>query len=175
MELFRFDYTISEEDYIKFNLYYMLHDANTKKSLTMMQWLVPAIVIVVGLLLVRDTAIWIFYGILCALWIAFSKKLMLKSAVRNIRKMGKKGTLPYSSKGTVIFTENSVTDKGNRATTEIEYAQIEKVCFFEDYIYVFFSSVGAVIINLASIPETDRAKPEEILRGKVSAEKLLRD
>lgn len=88
----------------------------------------------------------IFMTILSILWICYSKKFILKSMKKGLKKMKKEGRLPYSNEAIVKFDDESIHEISLNTESKTKYSLVEKIAVTEKAIYIYFSSVQAYIL-----------------------------
>lgn len=159
---------VTEQDYIDFNKYQLLHSAAGKKNLLIIRFLpllfsvfLFLIMLMAGTgtgLLVTEAVV---LGIISVLSFFFSERFVLKGMDKTIEKLKKDGKLPYSTDGRLIFTEEYIQEITAASETKVFYTSIEKVCVSEHIIYLFFSSAQAFLI------------PDSCFTGNGQKEQLL--
>lgn len=172
---FKFDYKISEEEYLAFNNYFMLNSPIGKKALLMtrLSGVTIAILAVViffiagaetGLILTEAVLLAVF----CIIWIIRSKHIMLKNNAKSIKKLKESGKLVYAESGTLIFDDTSILEISKDSQMKTNYSLLERVDIAEDAIYIFFSAAQAYILPFESFKDEDeKAEFIEFINKKV--------
>ena len=164
--MYQFKNSVTEDDYLAFNEYHLLHSAQGKKAVNMFRILTPilsllAIVIfwvanVSQELLVAEIIALSLVSIIMAF---YSKKMLLKTIKNNLKRLKKDGKLPFSKETTIIFDEERIHEKSIEAESSILYTSIEKIGEGDQAIYIYFSALQAFILPYRSF-ESDEQKNE---------------
>lgn len=151
--MYQFNYQCDDNDYFAFNQYHLENSVPGKKALLTFRLVIPVfciLVIMIFLVAHADAKFIIMESvillIISVLWIIFAKKMYLQSIKKGIRKMHKKGKLPYSSQGTLSFGEQEITDSGSIGETKVCYSAIEKIGVTDQAIYLYFTAIQAFIL-----------------------------
>ena len=166
--MFQIKNSITKDDYLSFNQYHLLHSEQGKRAINMYRIVTPvlsllAIVIfwiaeVSQMLLITEI---IALSIVSIVMAFYSKKLLLKSIKKNIRKLEKDGKLPFNKESTITFNDDSFQEKTIQTETSIQYTAIEKIVQGDQAIYVYISSLQAFIFPYRLF-ESDEQKSEFI-------------
>lgn len=166
--MFQINNSITTEDYLTFNEYHLLHSEQGKRAINMYRILAPvlslfAIVIfwiadVSQVLLITEI---IALSIVSIVMAFYSKKMLIKSVKKNIRKLEKDGKLPFSKESTITFNDDNIHEKTVQTETRVQYSAIDKIILGDQAIYVYFSSIQAFIFPYRSF-ESDEQKNEFI-------------
>ena len=151
--MFQFHYTLTEDDYIKFNMNHALNTKAGKKTGLILKSLVPCIFVAMIVLSLSNgishssliTEIVIF-TIVSILWVILYKKIILRNIKKSMRMMKKSGRLPYNINGTMTFDENLICDTAPTQETKTSYNLIEAIYTTNDAIYIYNSAVTAFIL-----------------------------
>jgi MFS superfamily sulfate permease-like transporter len=149
--MFEFQVTLTDEDYLQFNVYHMLNGPDGKRSLLFTRLVVPMICFLTVLtsaysdpeLAVIEAVI---LTIISVLWVIFSKKILAKSMKDNVNRMRKNGKLPYSAASIIKFDDACVHEITPDTETKTRYSAIEKIYDTEKAVYLFYSSLQAYIL-----------------------------
>ena len=178
--MFEFKTTLDDDDYLLFNQYHLLNSPTGKKSLIFFRFIIPFICLVfvviffiagVDFQLILIEAI--VMTILSIIWVGFSKKMILISMNRRIKKMKKEGRLPYSNEATLMFDDEIIHEITPNTEIKTKYSLIEKIAVTEKAIYIYFSFVQAYILPVTAFSnEMEKIKFLEFINLKVG---ILRD
>lgn len=163
--MYEFNIALGEDDYLLFNKYHFLNSAIGKKNLMTFKIIIPLICYTfvflsnifnsdIQLVLIET----IVMTILTILWIGNSKKILLNSMRKNIRKMKKVGKLPYNKDLILKFTDDIILEITPNSEYKTKYSVIEKIAVAEDAIYIYFSSVQAFIIPISVFSDENEKK-----------------
>lgn len=178
--MFEFKITLDDDDYLLFNQYHLLNSPVGKRNLMTFKMIIPFIcfmfVVVIfivnpdfQLLLIEA----ILMTILSILWICYSKKIILKSMKKGLKKMKKEGRLPYSNEAIIKFDDESIHEISPNTESKTKYSLVEKIAVTEKAIYIYFSSVQAYILPVTAFSEdAEKQKFLEFINLKVDS---LRD
>lgn len=160
---------VTEEDYLKFNEYHVFHSKSGKRTILLMRILFPVIVVVLEFLAVLQSQDYfyivfesIFMVIAIAVWEIMMKKIMksiVKSSIRNAKKDGK---LPFHEEAQIEFMEDAIVERCGDNITTINKADIMKICEEENYYYVYFGAMQAIIIPKRCLGEKQAALEETL-------------
>lgn len=166
--MFEFNVELNDEDYIQFNQYHMINSPMGKRNLMIYRAIIPIVCFFVisifwmagvdGLLIFFE---FVPLTILSLLWVIGSKRIIIRSVKRNINRLKKEGRLPYEKQYVVKFQEEIIHEITSEEESKIKYSKVEKVIATENYVYVYLSSVHAIILPLKVFK--DRIKMEEFL------------
>ena len=164
--MYQFINSVTEDDYLAFNEYHLLHSTQGKRVLMTHRLLTPSIslfaIVVFWIadvsreLLITEM---IGLGLLSIVMTISSKKRILKTVKRNIARFKRDGKLPFSKDTIITFDEDHVHEKSNETETRIQYSMIDKVVEGNQVIYIYFSALQAFILPHRSF-ESDEQKNE---------------
>lgn len=178
--MFEFKITLDDGDYLLFNQYHLLNSPVGKKNLMTFKMIIPficfmfvAVIFIVNpdfqLLLIEA----ILMTILSILWICYSKKIVLKSMEKNLKKLKKEGRLPYSNEAIIKFDDESIHEISPNTENKTKYSLVEKIVVTEKAIYIYFSSLQAYILPVTAFSED--VKKQQFLKFINSKTDRLRD
>lgn len=177
--MFKFNYTLNEEDYVNFYEYHFFNSNNGKKSFLLLRLVPPLIscfLVFIFLVIRADaiTTIIVAIAMTCSsiTWIIFLKKIMLKSLKNNIMYLKKEGNLPFGEGVTLVFGEKSFTGISPESETTTEYSVLEKTCVSDKAVYIYAGSIPAYIIPLSCFStETEKQSFLDFINSKITGEK----
>ena len=167
---FQLNITVTEDDYIAFNLFHSLDTAEGKrgvlKSRIIFLSLFVAIVVVLMFIL-RPTwfstlyclllGIWTFYRLFCV------RHIISRNIKKHIEKIKKVGKVPFVPNATLEFYEDRLVEITETTRTECQYRAIEKICVVNDqHIFLYNSAASAFIISIPQIRA--QVNPTDLLR-----------
>ena len=169
----KFYVTTNDEDYIKFNEYYLLHSNQGKSLLWTMRLMLPVFALVaivfMGLgnversLLIVECAVLV---ILSVVWQFQAKKIMLKSVRKGVENTKKDGKLPYPPQSELEFTENEVIETTENSVQKARYAEIRLVGETEEHIFLLLGALQGIVIP-KSCTEGRADELIQFLKGKI--------
>lgn len=158
--MFEFKITLDDDDYSLYNQYHLLNSPSGKKTLMYFRLIIPFIsFMVVVIFSIADSDFLlilieaILMTILSVLWIAYSKKILLKSMKKNIKNSKREGKLPYNNEAILKFDDESVHEIAPNTENKTKYSMIEKIAVTEKAIYIYFSSVQAYILPMIAFSD----------------------
>lgn len=161
--MLEFNYSIAEDDYLRFNTHHVLNTDVGKKALKTYRF--TFIVISLCMLLIvavisRDLTLIILeavlLGILLLIWLLLSNQNYLNAIKRKLTSMKKKNIpLPYSEESKLSFGDESFTDFSNNIATTYNYAIIEFIWVTPTDIYIYINAVSAIIIPFTAFSSVD--------------------
>lgn len=157
-------YTISEEDYIQFNLYHMEESPSIRKQFQMLRLYLPVIsamvIFFVGTLVLNQPAIyWGIVGLLYAAgWLIFYPRLHKISVKNNVLKLAREGdnSSIFGDK-TLVIEGDKITIFGQDTIEVITKAAIKEIHQKNDLLILYNSSVSAHIIPTRYLTEHELA------------------
>lgn len=151
--MYRFEYDITEQEYLQFNEYHLLNSAAGKRGLilTKCMGLIFSIVLVVAFiiagaesgLIITET---IFLAVFSIIWFARGKKTAIKNMRKQMEKLKKENGKLYSDKGTLIFDEYGITDISEDKELKTPYSTVTQLCIGNNALYIYFSPMMAYIV-----------------------------
>ena len=158
--MFEFKINLEDDDYLQFNEYHLLNSPSGKKILMLFRFFIPFIcfmVVVIFSIAGSDFLLILIEAIMMTifsiLWIVYSKKKILKSMEKGIKKMKREGRLPYSDEAIITFNDESIHEITPNTDNKTKYSLIEKVAVTENAVYIYFSSVQAFILPVSAFSE----------------------
>ncbi|MCL2677728.1 MAG: YcxB family protein [Clostridiales bacterium] len=157
MTMFKFTYTLNEEDYFEFQKWHYLNSPGGKSHLLGGRLLTPlfcALIIFVFWIAKADALMIIAQAIgltiLSIWWIIFGAKPWGIKTVRDgVKKLKKNGKLPYGKESTLVFDDEAIIETTSENEIRTVYSAIERVVETERYFFVYKNSAQAIIIPLS--------------------------
>lgn len=152
-------YKLTEEDLVAFQLYHIDTSETSKRMNKINRLLGPVLFIVSELimLLITDSAVsGILFGILMAiatvLWYFYYPKYMKKRVKKYVRRMLKEGkNKGLDNEVALTIAEDKIVVNSLYQESTTKWSVVEKVTRDEAYIYIYLSSVNAIIIPMRAI------------------------
>lgn len=170
---------LTEDDYLKFNQHSMLNSKVGKNSLLYIRILGPILFLAAIMLLVPRNFVSLIIGLILwvaisALWLIYSKKLILSNLKSTIKYMKKDGKLPYSEESRMVFGEEDVHEYCDDNETITKYPNFEKIYITETGIYMYFNAAYAFILpNSCFKSSVEKDELVEFLKGKIDSDKFI--
>lgn len=173
--LFEFNIKQTDDDYLEFNKFWMLHSHYGKKQIKSIRviiavmWIVFILISLFGGGFTLDSFIGIIpYIILLVLFevgVTPFVKLILKTTIKNLKKSGKMG---YSPKSTMEFYDGEFIEKTDENETRQKYTAIERVSIVAGKnIYIHINNLMAYILPWYCFDDDEqRAQFIEFIKAK---------
>jgi len=145
-------YTLTEEDYLKFNLFHIKNSDTAAKSLKMQRFITPFVYIVLAFVFSKMMDVPLLYtlipfAIVGVLWIIFYPKYFYRVVVRQTKKMIKEGKNEgLLGSHTMFLNDEGIRDTNATGETKVNWSGILHLKEDHDNLYVYNSSVSAYIL-----------------------------
>jgi len=151
---FKFDVTMTDQDYLDYNLFVLLKSPYNKNMLLAFRIVVSAFFAIIPSipLLSNEFSTGTIIGLvlivtIIVLYNIFFSKSFARTIKSNIKKQKKKGKLSYTPVSTLEFFDDKFIETSPLNKTEQSYAVIERISIVENrVIYIHVSSVVGYII-----------------------------
>lgn len=159
----KFEITITEEDYIKFNIDH-LKTSQVGKWMTRTTWFIFIMAFVFcgisffinaksdGTPLFVPTIWTAFFGILMLVYMLFfNKKVIKRSVMKTIKVQKKDGKLPFFEKSVIEFTDEEIIEETDTGISRAKYDKLETLCICDTVMYLYINSQQAIILPYSQI------------------------
>ncbi|MEL1135431.1 YcxB family protein [Desulfitobacterium sp. THU1] len=158
-------YYLSEEDYLKFNLFHIKNSEPAKQALKKQRFLGPAIFMtfaaflsIVGSRPYQE--VMIMFTLLSVLWFIYYPKYFYRYITRNSKTLLKAGNNDdLFGEHHMVLAEEGIIDTTAQGETKLNWAGIQAINQDEDNLYLYNSSISAYIL-----PKRDIDDPKELKR-----------
>lgn len=175
-----FEFNVNDDDYLKFNLYCMQSLPQWKTNILKYRLCLPLIYIAICIMLIVgdcNSELLTICGILCSIvsiiWIIAAPKIYYNVIKKTILKQLNSDQTLYSKQGTIILDDNQISCHTERTDLSHNYSSIEKIVLSDNDIYIFTSSVTAIILSKDTLSHIDRDQLNEFLKTKIAKEKFV--
>lgn len=157
---YRFQITLSEEDYFSFNIFHLLESPEGKKNLLRgrLIFIGISVLLCIGIcLFVRNdpqfvTTYCFLFGSFVLVYMLLLKKLHRRNIKRQIQRLIKQGKLPFGDPSTIEFFEETVVDSSVGQRLEVRYDALDKALIVNnEYIYLYTNAVTAIILPICQV------------------------
>ena len=156
---FSLNITLTEEDYLAFNLFHNLQLKQTQKTNNKIRNIfIFAMITLIAITLLTsgwDTFSSTYIPLLLLITIAFAlffKHFILHTVKLQVKTLKKTGKPPYDPNSTLEFYEDKIVEITPNKRIEQSYAVLERVCLLPGrYIFLYTSSVGAYILPVYQV------------------------
>ena len=154
---FEFDITLTDQDYLDFNLFHAFESPYRMKTIRNTRILLLIICGIGMLISLRgyNFELFGFFAQIPLVIFAVVLQLLLKPYFvffikYNIKRMKKTGKMAYSPNSHLIFTENSMVESTSTEKLEQLYTSIEQICIHKDKcIYIYVNNLKAFILPMS--------------------------
>lgn len=170
-----FNVSLTDEDYIAYNIYHALNSAmgrqNLRRSRALLAFMTVmyAVLFVISLFVFRDKVIFCVLILMFMLYgifrLAAYRTHIEKSVRKAILNMKKQGKLPYAAETKYDFAEKEIVATTPDGTYRINYSDIEAVRKDSNHLYIMITAVSAEIIPIRNLNGRD-AELMDFLHGK---------
>ncbi|MDR2865911.1 MAG: YcxB family protein [Methanomassiliicoccaceae archaeon] len=176
-DMYRFEYTASREDFLRFNEYHLSNSPSGKRTILIFMLILPAIMLlflILSLINGNDAASILFmvviYAVISVIWILAVKRMIFRNFRRVIAKMEKEGKMPYGMRTVLQFEEDMMIESTDDTENKVRYSGIEKIGIGSDMIYIYIGAIMAALVPLSAF-RNDEEKDEflRFINGKVAA------
>ena len=150
--MFEFDYTITEKDYWNFNRYHTLHSPAGKKTLLVLSFIIPVLLLIQIVVDVLKgyaeyiIGVAVIYAVFSGIWALLLRPMMLIGVRLNMVLQKKNGKLPYDSQIILRFDENFIYEKAPLTETKMSYAKLERIAVGKKGVYLYHTVMSAFLI-----------------------------
>lgn len=148
-----FNFEVTEEDYIKFNLYHYENSPLQKRTYNLLRYLVPLLasapIYAIGTSILKQPKIyWIVIAVLfIAVWIITYPNQYKKLLIKQTKKMLKEGdNSSLFGKKTMLIDENNIKVYSESTSETVSRKSIKAVKVYDDMILIYLSGITAHII-----------------------------
>lgn len=155
---FKFVFSLSEQDYLDFNMFHTFESKTGKKQYTRLRLMTSGLFLAAGILYLllygfnSDGFVYLgAFSLLAVVFYFIYKPLLRASVKRQIKFYKKQGKLPYSPKATMTFGEACFTEVTETNKSEYVYSLICDAYIVNDRkIYLYISQVQAFILPVSA-------------------------
>ncbi|MBR7116480.1 MAG: YcxB family protein [Clostridia bacterium] len=160
---FRFETTLTEEDYFNFNKFHMLKSPYGKKTVNSLRVSITVMIIAFMFIsvLFGDFSLesWLYtipLLILLVLFHVFMPNYLTFIIKGQIKQMKKSGKMPYSKESVIEFYDESFSEATEDNKTEMKYSAIERISVVTGKsIYLHTNNIMAYIIPMSAFASED--------------------
>lgn len=145
--------SVTENDFIKFNEYYMKNSNQGKRSTLLSRLLLPAVFLVIIMICLVAKADFtviilevIIFSITTVVWELKIPSFIRNNIKRSIETVKNDGKLPYHENAEFEFNDEAIIETTPNSVLKIKYSDVLSVKSTDEYIYIFFGATQAFII-----------------------------
>jgi hypothetical protein len=164
-------YNLTEEDYIKFNLFHINNSESANKSLKTQRFVTPFVYIIFAYVFANLADIPFLYAlipflIVGLLWVIFYPKYFQTRILNQTKKMIREGKNEgLLGEHTMILSDDGIVDSNPNGETRVNWSGIIKFQEDEANLYVYNSSVSAYIIPKRDLTDVENVR--EYIKSKL--------
>ncbi|GIN73916.1 hypothetical protein J14TS2_43910 [Bacillus sp. J14TS2] len=156
-------YNLTEEEYLRFNLFHVKNSNSVKRALNIQRFLIPVLFIVCSYFFSKTTDMslfWLFipFLLISILWVIFYPKYFYRFVIRNTKKLIREGKNEgLLGEHRMTLSEEGIVDTTPNKETKVTWSGIQSLKEDEQAIYLYNSSVSAYILpkkDLHNVEET---------------------
>ncbi len=157
-------YELTEDDYIKFNLYHIKNSKTGKQALALQRFLTPLFFIIISYVysMISNKSflpLFITFLVMSILWVIFYPKYFYGLIARNAKKMIKEGKNDgLLGNHQLKLTEEGLVDTSSNKETKVTWPGITSVRENDGYFFLYNSSVSAYILPKREIDDVDEVR-----------------
>ncbi|NLB61282.1 MAG: YcxB family protein [Clostridiales bacterium] len=151
--MYAFDFTLYEEEYIDFSLFYLFKSPENKQLRYMFKYGLPVASLCFTIVYAlshgtQDLYLPIILVVFSVFWLLFSKKLMQTNFYKRMKRVKASGKFGNVGDQHIEFNDEHIFMINQTAESKINYEVIEKVVQNENAIYIVLGVADAIIIPL---------------------------
>lgn len=160
-------YELNKDDYVAFSLYHHYHSPTVLKHYYR-DWFIPVLMFICIFALIwyfadleRDTPLKTFINLLplfsfvpiYLIYFPLSFRRRIKKVVKGMIDDGR--NINLFGRHEVSITDDGIDDLGEYSNTSHKWPAIEKIVMFKEYIFIYLSSIEAIIIPHRAFSATE--------------------
>ena len=158
---FQLNVTLTEEDYLAFNVFHALESITGIKQIRKSRFFFAAIMtimMVLFLFILEFSTFAIIYAVLVGLfsilYISLFKKIMKRNIKAQVKRLKKTGKLPFDPVAKYEFYDDKFVGITPDARVEQSYDALERICVMKNqYVFLYSNSVNAYILPIPQLRE----------------------
>ena len=150
----KLEFSITEEDYIKFNIRHLDTSKTYRNSIFKQRYILPIIFLIIPFFLVKISKIhflnWMtVYGALFVIWICFYKKYFIWKVKRSIKKRLREGNNnELLGKRTFEICDDEIIETTEYGKGSTNIKSVEDIFINDEYAFIYINRMQAYIIPL---------------------------
>lgn len=150
------NYTVTENDYVQYNLFHHKNSPSTKNTVMIMRFILPAILLVLGLLSIRhhNWAAWLPLIIIAVVWVCITPGFFRRGIAKNVKKLMYEGRCSeFIGDFSLTLSADHICYAGNGQTLKSAYYRVERIEHDNERLYIYLGSLTAIIIPKAAFKD----------------------
>lgn len=148
--IYSFSYQMDEQDYYEFNRRHMFHAPGARKNLLIARLGVPFALLIIGGMMARSreqsVPFFAAFALVALGYVVFFNRLMERRLKKNIKKLGRQGSLYFGKPMRLEFFDEQITETTGESSASYAYSRIERIDDSGDAIYLFFGAMQAFVL-----------------------------
>ena len=167
----RLHYTVSEDDYIAFNLYHVRHMANYRRTIICLCLLVPVLlagVTPVMFLSFDRFSLWLWLCVATAVsgvWVLLVPGRFAAMIRRHIKKITRERN-EFTGEFSLELRDEDMVYAGRGERSEIAYNRSVKVVEDQELVYLFLGALSAIVLPPGAFAQESKEALFHLLRAK---------
>lgn len=157
-------YTLTEDDYMNFNLYHVKNSSTAKKALKIQRLMGPFLYLFFTVLLylyidIPSPVLVILFLVLSSLWLFLYPRYFYNHILRSTKKMIKEGANDgLLGEHHMILSDDGIIDLSSNRETKVQWSGVQLFKEDDDNLYLYNSSISAYILPKRDLKETDEVR-----------------
>ena len=150
-------YTITQDDYVRFNLFHMKNSPSQKRMVLFLQMLFPIMLFLLfAITKPSGTPVffWAIVAALSAIWVFVVPRSVKRSTRRQVLRLLREGRgNGITGDYTLALQDAHIIETGEFRRTEIPYSGIERVVHDDACLYIYIGSIVAIIVPFSAFKD----------------------
>lgn len=147
----KLEYTLTDQDYINFNLSFAETSSTVKKSMLRARLTGPVLFLALPFVLQNVSDIPFIYwmsvmGFTAVGWFFFLPSLMKRSTIRSVRKILKERGESFLGPKTLELTDGGIITRGTDSASTTAYSAIQQIVPYKGGLYLYTGALAAIMI-----------------------------
>lgn len=163
----KFEYELTKQDLIEFNLFHITYVKSTRRSLFLQRYILPLAFIVFPIFLRQFAIVPFEYGLAVFVffylyWVTFYLRRLKKFVSKRISKMLLEGGNSVIGSHNLEISEEGIVDKSEQTEAKTQFKAIENIMISKKHIFIYVNTNSAHIIPTRIF--VNEAEKDEFLR-----------
>lgn len=145
-------YTITEQDYIAYNLFHYGQSRSVKRTLLLLRVLFPLMVILMAFLYSRINMFYLVIAVVFSIvWFFLYPYFFRRSLTRGVKRVMKEGKVnEFIGEKSLTLGDTHVLFQEGRGNTEFMYEAMERIASDQERLYLYFGTITACIVPFSA-------------------------
>lgn len=163
---YKFNVTLTDKDYLDFNIFWMIKSPYGKKQMTKLRLVLIALFVSGGItvMLLGDNSVHTYMSvgglaIILLLFQIFMARFMAWSLKCQLKSMKKNGKMAFTPKATLEFSDDVFIETTPDNKTEQKYTSVERISIISgNIIYIHINNIMAYLLPMSSFSSAEEFK-----------------